>query len=94
MRKFKMTNAHDGKIINFDVANGFDAFIKLFTDDEVAEMRSWLEDDEIGYNYSWGSLEDTRDGIIVDYVKEWLCQNIRNLTYNGTEQLFKILYEM
>lgn len=94
MATMTMTTTHDDKIMNFDVANGYDAFMKLFNEDEIAEMRDWLEGDECGYDYSWATGDEANEGIVIDYVKEWLVQNIRNMTYSGTEQLFKIIYNM
>ncbi len=88
-----MTFSHDEKIMNFDVANGYEAFVSMFDGAEIAEMRDWLEDG-FSYDYSWATGNEAESGIVIDYVKEWLCQNIRDMTYNGTEQLFKILYKM
>jgi hypothetical protein len=88
-----MTNTYDEKIMNFDIANGYEAFINMFDEDEIAEMYSWLER-EFGYDYYWDSEKEAKEGIIVGYIQECLCENIRNMIYNGTEQLFNIVYKV
>lgn len=93
-----MTNTYygttyDEKIKNFDIANGYEAFINMFNEDEIDEMRRYIER-EYDYNYDWATEKEANEGIIVDYVKEWLCENIRYISYNGTEQLFNIVYKM
>ena len=93
-----MTNTYygttyDEKIMNFNTGKGYDAFYDMFDDDEIYEMRSWLER-EYDYNYDWATEKEARDLVAIDYVKEWLCDNIRNMRYDGTEQLFDIIYNM
>jgi hypothetical protein len=88
-----MTNTYDEKIMNFDVNEGYEAFINMFDEDEIAEMNSYLER-EYGYDYSWASEKDAKESIIIDYVKECLCENIRYISYKGTEQLFNIVYKV
>ena len=88
-----MITTHDEKIMNFNIAEGYEAFMKLFNENEIAEMRGWLED-ELDYDYSWATGNEANKGIIFDYVREWLIQNIRNMTYDGTQQLFKIVYNV
>lgn len=84
-----MTTTYKEKIMNFDIANGYEAFINMFDEKDIDEMRSYIER-EYGYDCSFYTKEDT----IVDYVKEWLCENVRNMRYDGTEQLFNIVYKV
>lgn len=89
----KMTTTYDEKIMNFDIANGYEAFVKMFEDDEISDMRDWLER-EFDMDFSWISEKELAECVAIEYVKEWLVQNIRNMTYSGTEQLFSIIYKM
>ena len=102
-----MINSYDEKIMNFDISEGFEAFINLFDEEEIKEMRAWLEeDDDEGYGYCYDFLDmpytdgtykteqEKNEYIVMDYVKEWLVQNIRGNTRDGSEQLFNILYNM
>ena len=86
-----MFNSYDEKIMNFDVNEGYDAFINLFNEEEIKEMRECLEE---SFDYSYVSEKELPEVIIIDYVREWLIQNIRGNTYDGTRKLFDILYMM
>jgi pyruvate-formate lyase len=60
---------------------------------------SWLED-EFDYSYDFLEYDDgegnykteaeKRGYIVVDYIKEWLCANIKAGTRSGTRHLFEI----
>lgn len=89
-----MTNSYDEKIMNFDVNEGYDAFVKLFNEEEIKEMRECLEESFEYCDYSSVSEKELPEVIIIDYVREWLIQNIRGNTYDGTRKLFNILYMM
>lgn len=89
-----MTTTHDEKIMNFDVAEGYEAFMKLFNEDEIAEMRRWLEHDCNWLFDDANNEQELKDGVVFAYVKEWLCENIHNRIIDGTEKLFKIVYKM
>lgn len=88
-----MTTTHDEKIMNFNIAEGYKAFMKLFDENEIAEMRGWLED-VLDYDYSWATGNEANEGIIIDYVREWLIQNIRDNIISGSRQLFNIVYNV
>jgi hypothetical protein len=97
-----MTNTYDEKIMNFN-GSFFEDLMALFTDEEISEMRYWLED-EIGYDYdfleyddgagNYKTEEEKRNIIIVDYIRELLCVNIKSGTRSGTRHLFNIVYKM
>ena len=93
MTTMTFTATQDEKIMNFNTDQGYDAFVAMFDEAEIAEMSSWLNR-ECGYDYSWSTQKEANEGIVVDYVKEWLCQNIRNSVTDGTEQLFTIVYDV
>lgn len=82
-------NTYDKKIMEFDISKGYEAFIELFTEEEKENIKQYIvnhcsyDEDSIDY-----------EGSIIEYVKDWLIENINNLSYNGTEQLYKILFEM
>ena len=86
-------SSHDRKIIMFNVSEGNEAFYSLFNDDEVEEMEGWLNR-EFGYDYSYTTSKEARECVIIDYCREWLCDNVRNWRYAGTEELFNILFKM
>ena len=75
------------------IAEGYEAFMKLFDENEIAEMRGWLER-ELDYDYSWATGNEANEGIIFDYVREWLIQNIRDNIISGSRQLFDIVYNV
>jgi hypothetical protein len=89
-----MTTTYDEKIMKFDITEGYDAFMKLFNEAEIAEMRRWLEHDHDWLFDDANNEQELRDGVVFAYVKEWLCENIRNEDIDGTEQLFNIIYKM
>lgn len=88
-----MTTTYDEKIMNFKTVEGYDLFINMFDNDEIDEMRRYLER-VYGYNYPWAAEEEIKGLVAFDYVKEWLCDNIRNSIVDGTAQLFDIIYDM
>ena len=84
-------SSHDRKIIKFDVSEGYEAFYSLFNDDEVEEMREAIKEER---DYTDSSLEEVKDLIVLDYCRLWLIDNIRELRYAGTEELFNIIFNM
>lgn len=95
-------NSYDDVIVNY-VGNDFEELAGMISEDDVVEMADWLED-ECGYIYDFLDMPYT-DGtyktekekceyIIADYIKEWLCMNIRNNTITGTKQLFRLVSEV
>lgn len=96
-----MTNSYDEKIMNF-TGCFYEDLMALFTDDEVSQMRDWLEE-EFDYSYDFLEYDDgegnykteaeKREYIVVDYIKEWLCANIKEGTRFGTRHLFEIVYK-
>lgn len=85
--------SHNKKIMDFDVSLGYEAFVSLFNDEEIAEMGYYLRK-EYDYDYSELPEEEAKECIIIDYVKELLIENIRDITYAGTEKLFNIIYNL
>ena len=88
-----MIPTHDEKIMNFDIYEGHKAFMEMFDEDEIAEMRRWLER-ELGYDYSYNDDDEIDALVITDYVKEWLRQNIRDDIISGSRKLFNIVYDV
>lgn len=88
-----MTMSQNKKIMDFDVSLGYEAFVSIFNDEEIAEMDYYLRK-EYDYDYSYLPEKEMKECIIIDYVKEWLIENIRDISYNGTEQLFNIIYNL
>lgn len=93
-RKGKITmeyyNTHDEKIMNYG-GDCYKDLVAEFTSEEVAEMRHYLEK-EYDYDYSYLDSSEMAECIVIDYIREWLIENIRQFTINGTEQLFKLVY--
>ena len=89
-----MTTTHDEKIMNFDIAEGYEAFMAMFNEDEIADMRRWLELYRDWLFDDANNEQELRDGVVFAYIKEWLCENIHNGTIDCTEKLFKIVYQM
>lgn len=91
--KMNYTNSYDKKIITWDYDNNNDykGFMAQFTDDECKDMSDWLER-EFDYDYSWAAFEDAKECIVIDYIKEMLIENIRTMTYYGTDKLLKAYY--
>ena len=83
----------NNKILNFDITKGFKAFVNMFTYEEVDIMAQYLNS-VCGYDYSDSDSVNMKDDVITDYVKEWLCENVRNTTYDGTQKLFDIVYKV
>lgn len=82
-----MTNQFDEKIMNFDVANGRDAFIELFTYEDISGMLRLMDNGSYGLHN--GPQEMIRS-IITAYVKEWLVEAIDYGPNSRTRQLFDI----
>ena len=71
-------NSFDKKLANgFDNNIDFDTVIISMEDDEIAEMRRWLEH-EIGYEYEYASEKEAKVLICEDYVREVAAQVIRD----------------
>ena len=86
----KMENSYDEKIMNYS-GNSYSEFMAMFEANEVEEMRKYLERN-YGYCYEWMEVNELTESVVIDYIKEWLIVNIRDMTLCGTEQLFKLVY--
>ncbi len=85
-----MVSSYDKKIMEFDVREGYNALMCMFDDDELEEMRKELEN-EYGYDYSYITMKEAKECIIIDYVREWLMDNVRVMSLYGSSQLLDIL---
>ena len=86
---------YDEKIMNFDIYDGHKAFMEMFDEDEVAEMRRWLECEcECTYDYSYNDDDEIHNLVISDYVKEMLISNVREDVISGSRQLFDIVFDV
>jgi hypothetical protein len=83
------TNTHNKKIMKFDISKGYEAFIEIFTEEEKENIKQYMI-----YHYDFNEDDMDYEGFIIEYIKYWLADNAYNLRYNGTEQLYKILFEM
>ena len=71
-------NSFDKKLADgFDNNIDFDTIIASMEDDEIYEMRDWLEG-EIGYGYDYATEKDAKILICEDYVREVAAQVIRD----------------
>lgn len=86
-----MTTTHDEKIMKFNINNGFNEFVAMFDEKEIAEMRWWLERYHDWLFDDANNEQELRDGVVSAYVKEWLCENIHNGTIDGTNHLFNLV---
>lgn len=82
-----MTANFNEKIMNFDIANGYDAFIELFTMEEIYGMIELMDNGDYDLdNYP----QEMKQAVITNYVREWLIEQINNGVYRGTRKLFDI----
>lgn len=81
-----MTTHFDEKIMNFDVADGYDAFINLFTFDDIWGMIEVMDDSYTLHN----DPQKMMRSVITAYVREWLVEQINDGTISGTRKLFDI----
>ena len=81
-------NSYDDVIVNY-VGNDFEELAGMISNEDVKEMADWLMR-EFGFDYEDCSKED----VIADYIKEWLCMQIRNNIITGTKELFRLVTEV
>ncbi len=75
----KYMNSYDVKLANgIDNNIDFDTIIASMDDDEVEEIRDWLEG-EIGRDYSYTTWKEAKILICEDYVYEVAAQVIRDM---------------
>ena len=86
-----MVNSYEEKILKFDVRDGYNDLMCIFDEDEIEEMRKGLEN-EYGYDYSYLTMEVAKEEIIIDFVREWLVDNVRVMSLYECQQLLDILY--
>lgn len=91
-KTMKFSNTYDEKIMNY-TGNNYNEFIALFDNDEVEEMRKYLER-TFNEDFSYATEKEVAELVAVAYLKELLIENIRNHTYSGTEHLFKLFYSL
>ena len=95
-------NEYDDVIFNYK-GNDFEELVGMISEDDVVEMANWLED-ECGYIYDFLDMpykngtyrteKEKCEYIIADYIKEWLCMQIRNNIITGTKELFRLVSEV
>lgn len=73
------------KIVDFDVANGYDAFINLFSFEDIYEMMDDMDND-----YSLYAFQEVREEVIKDYIREWLVEMINDGNIDEARKLFDI----
>ena len=84
------SNTYDEKIMNFS-GECYGDLVAGFTADEVAEMEHYLAH-EYGWDFSYLEESERAECIVIEYVREWLIEQIRNYTIYGTEHLFRLVY--
>lgn len=83
------TRTCDDKIMAYDLNDGYETFVSMFTDDELQAMRHWLYK-ECGYDDE--EVLANREEVIAIYVKEWLIYDIRESWIdNCTDKLYEIV---
>lgn len=89
----KYANDLDSKIMNWDMGD-IDGLISQITQEELDYMTERLFSDEIEIlpeNYM--THDEYVHALLFHYVKQWLLEQINNVTYSGTRQLFEV-YEI
>ena len=81
-----MATHFDEKIMNFDVADGYDAFINLFTFDDIWGMIEVMDSSYTLHN----DPQKMMRSVITAYVREWLVEQINYGKIRGTRHLFDI----
>ena len=82
-----MATHFNEKIMNFDVANGYDAFINLFTFEDIWGMIELMDN---GSYVLHNDPQKMMRSVITAYVREWLVEQINDGVYSGTRKLFDI----
>ena len=77
----KYFGSYDEKIMEYD-GNNYNEFTAMFEEDEVEEMRKWLERNH-GYDFSYLCEKEVDGAVIVAYVKERLVDNIYEMRDDG-----------
>lgn len=84
----EFTNNYDAKIMGYTGEN-LEEFIALFTEEEIEEMREYVE--SCDWDFS-DTDNPTEWDILSIYIKEWLVDNIRFSIVDGTKHLLRLLY--
>ena len=87
-----MVNSYEEKILKFDVRDGYNALMCIFDEDEIEEMRKGLEN-EYGYDYSYTTMKEAKEDIIIDFVRAWIMDIVKEMSLYESKQLLDILYK-
>lgn len=90
MFEYEFENTYDEKIMSYD-GDSIKELSESFEPNEVEEMKRYLERN-YGYDLSYPSEEKEAERVTACYIQEWLIENIRNLFYVGTDQLYRLVY--
>ena len=86
-------NSYDEKIMKYE-GNKYNEFMTMFEKDEIEEMRYSLERNN-GYDYSYLSEREDAESIVMEYVKERLIDNIREMRDDGMNNaLYNAVYNL
>ena len=77
----KYFGSYDEKIMEYD-GNNYNEFMAMFEEDEVEEMRKWLESNH-GCDFSYLCQKEVAEAVIAEYVRERLIDNIREMRDDG-----------
>jgi hypothetical protein len=91
MKEVVFMNEYDDVIITYQ-GNDLEELVGMISDDDVEEMRAYMEDCDLSYEDV--SLKDLKYAVVCDYIREMLCNNIRENIITGTEELFRIVKEV
>ena len=83
------TNSFDEKIMNWNKKD-FDELVKQMDENEIQDMNWWLRSREIDIAPDCNTIGDYRKGVLYEYIKQWLIQQIDESIISGTAELFEI----
>ena len=86
-----ITNSYDEKIMNFDVAEGYETFMALFSKEEVEAMAASLKN----WGFTSYSEEDLPGVVISAYVEELFMGKFYNrIDKEGSQHLFNLIFNV
>lgn len=87
---FEFENTYDAKIMSYK-GDSIMELSESFEPNEVEEMKRYLKRN-YGYDLSYLFKEEEAECVTTYYIQEWLIENIRNITYSGTDQLYRLVF--
>ena len=88
----KYANSYEEKIMNYKGSDYLE-LVAEFDETEIEEMRKELER-SYDYDFSYAIENEVAELVVVEFIKEWLLDNIREQVIYGTEHLMKLYYSL